>query len=104
MSEGGAAAAAPKKSSALPPPVLSGGMLPPLPEGWETLVDPQGKTYYGNPTMKITQYNHPAMHPPRRTSVTLSDRSADLDVEAVLKQGQLAQPHKFTRHIHVAFD
>ena len=104
MSEGDAAAAAPKKSSALPPPVLSGGTLPPLPQGWEKLVDAEGKTYYGNPSMKLTQYEHPAMHPPRRQSVSLSDRSADLDVEAVLKQGQLAQPHKFTRHIHVAVD
>jgi len=95
MSSGGAGASAPQKSAASPPPVVSGGVLPPLPQGWEKLVDGEGKTYYGNPEMKITQYEHPAMHPPRRQSVALSDRSSDLDMEKVLKEGQLVQPPAF---------
>jgi hypothetical protein len=32
----------------------------PLPPGWEVLVDSSGRPYYGNPTLRITQYRQPA--------------------------------------------
>jgi hypothetical protein len=32
---------------------------PPLPFGWEELKDESGRTYYGNPYLKITQYDRP---------------------------------------------
>lgn len=31
----------------------------PLPPGWEILVDTSGRRYYGNPSLRITQYQHP---------------------------------------------
>jgi hypothetical protein len=31
----------------------------PLPVGWEELRDSSGRTYYGNPTLRITQYERP---------------------------------------------
>jgi hypothetical protein len=34
---------------------------PPLPPGWEVLFDQRGQRYYGNPGMKITQYEHPSL-------------------------------------------
>jgi hypothetical protein len=46
---GSSAAAAPQASQA-----------PPLPPGWEVLFDQRGQRYYGNPGMKITQYEHPS--------------------------------------------
>ena len=33
--------------------------LAPLPPGWEVLADASGRPYYGNPTLRITQYEHP---------------------------------------------
>ena len=33
----------------------------PLPPGWEVLVDSSGRPYYGNPTLRITQYQHPGV-------------------------------------------
>lgn len=30
-----------------------------LPHGWEVLVDHHGQLYYGNPQLRITQYQHP---------------------------------------------
>jgi hypothetical protein len=32
---------------------------PLLPSGWEALIDPTGRPYYGNPALRITQYQHP---------------------------------------------
>ena len=32
-----------------------------LPHGWENLVDPSGQRFYGNPLLKITQYQHPSL-------------------------------------------
>ena len=29
--------------------------------GWEELVDDRGVKYYGNPQLKITQYQHPSL-------------------------------------------
>lgn len=37
--------------------------LQPLPPGWELLVDSSGRPYYGNPSLRITQYQHPALQP-----------------------------------------
>jgi hypothetical protein len=33
----------------------------PLPPGWEVLADSSGRPYYGNPALRITQYQHPGM-------------------------------------------
>jgi hypothetical protein len=32
-----------------------------LPQGWEVLVDQYGQRYYGNPLLRITQYQHPSL-------------------------------------------
>jgi hypothetical protein len=32
-----------------------------LPHGWEILIDQYGQRYYGNPQLKITQYQHPSL-------------------------------------------
>jgi hypothetical protein len=32
-----------------------------LPHGWEALVDQYGQLYYGNPQLRITQYQHPSI-------------------------------------------
>ena len=32
---------------------------PPLPPGWEELKEPSGRIYYGNPALKIVQYDIP---------------------------------------------
>ncbi len=34
---------------------------PPLPPGWEVLVDSSGREYYGNASLRVTQYQHPGM-------------------------------------------
>jgi hypothetical protein len=34
---------------------------PPLPPGWEILVDQRGQRYYGHPGLKVTQYEHPSL-------------------------------------------
>lgn len=39
-----------------------------LPPGWEVLADSSGRPYYGNPTLKITQYQHPGVAPARSQS------------------------------------
>ncbi len=31
-----------------------------VPHGWEVLIDQYGQLYYGNPQLKITQYQHPS--------------------------------------------
>jgi hypothetical protein len=45
-------------SAATPPHVLQN---PPLPPGWEVLVDQRGQRFYGHPGMKITQYEQPPL-------------------------------------------
>jgi len=35
--------------------------LPPLPPGWEELKEPSGRIYYGNPSLKIVQYERPIL-------------------------------------------
>ena len=46
-------------SSAATPPHVS--QNPPLPPGWEVLVDQRGQRFYGHPGMKITQYEQPSL-------------------------------------------
>lgn len=47
------------------PGIMTGGVGEPrpAPPGWEVLYDPQGLPYYGNPTLKITQYEYPEIPP-----------------------------------------
>jgi len=35
-----------------------------LPPGWEELIDASGRIYYGNPWLKIVQYERPGMNNP----------------------------------------
>ena len=35
----------------------------PLPVGWEELKDVSGRTYYRNPTLRVTQYERPGNNP-----------------------------------------
>lgn len=46
--------------------IMTGGAsIPlPLPSGWEVLFDPQGQPFYGNPYMRITQWEYPGELPP----------------------------------------
>ena len=45
--------------------IMTGGADEPraAPLGWELLYDPQGRPFYGNPTLKITQYEYPELPP-----------------------------------------
>ena len=36
--------------------------LPPLPPGWEELREPSGQIYYGNPELKVVQYDRPMVY------------------------------------------
>jgi hypothetical protein len=37
--------------------------LPPLPPGWEELREPSGRVFYGNPALKVVQYERPGCPP-----------------------------------------
>jgi hypothetical protein len=41
----------------------------PLPPGWEELREPSGRVYYGNPAMKIVQFDRP-LHPTAAAGLT----------------------------------
>lgn len=44
--------------------IMTGGAYLPLPDGWEVLFDTQNRPYYGNQTLKITQWVYPGVLPP----------------------------------------
>ena len=44
--------------------IMTGGASLPLPDGWEVLFDTQNRPYYGNQTLKITQWVYPGVLPP----------------------------------------
>jgi hypothetical protein len=44
----------------------------PLPPGWELLFDASGRPYYGNPSLLVTQYQHPgSLSPPSHGAFVL---------------------------------
>ena len=58
---GSPAASAPPLSQSLEAPRQQQLEHLPLPPGWELLADATGRPYYGNPTLRITQYQHPGV-------------------------------------------
>lgn len=90
---------------------------PPLPPGWEVLVDSSGRPYYGNPTLRVTQYQHPAVQsvhphesawsaqaqqPPvclasQRDAVRMSIGAAHIELQQMNAVPQLAQQSPWQR-------
>jgi hypothetical protein len=63
--------------------------------GWEELFDDHGVKYYGNPQLKITQYQHPSLGIVRNqepSSLNSIDNS-DLSRTELRKPSTLALPH-----------
>ena len=58
----------------------------PLPHGWEALVDSAGRLYYGNPSLKVTQYQHPGIYfSPEAEAATRAKAAAQAQPGAAAK-------------------
>jgi len=59
---------------------------PPLPTGWEKLTEASGRIYYGNPYLKIVQYDRPGMNNPidfqyfQNELISIEKETKDLDL------------------------
>ena len=64
--------------------------------GWEELVDDRGIKYYGNPQLKITQYEHPSLGifgGQAAAALSTSSAHADVSVIELSKHSALALPY-----------
>ena len=61
--------------------------------GWEELVDDRGVKYYGNPQLKITQYQHPSLGIFGGKALSASSANSDDSRFELPKHSPLALPY-----------